>query len=159
MNQNKSSIALAVFLALGLTGCASTPTSEINQAEAQAQRLSAISSIEERREIIKEQLDDEELAWFATALTNQAKESWSNAQEQYVVVVQAPERLNERLRMFNSTTRGEALDQHLTEAVEALNNANVIRAEAKIVLSDAFANNNILNELEAQKTFPRRLPV
>lgn len=41
--------------------------------------------------------------------------------------------MNERLRMFNSTIRGETIDTALTEALDSLNKANVIRAEGRLL--------------------------
>lgn len=63
---SKALLPAVIFLALGVTGCASTPDNGLNEVEVRTQRLSAIASIEEPREVIKLQLKDKELAWFAT---------------------------------------------------------------------------------------------
>ena len=129
-------------------GCASTPTSGLTESELQVQRLSVLAEIEQRREEIKPQLADKELHWFATAQVEKAKASWNQAEEQYLLVAESPERLSQRLGVFNSRARGVVIDTALNDAIEALNRANVIRAEAQVVLSEAFSNDEVLKQLE-----------
>ena len=153
VRHNNVSMAVAICMALGLAGCASTPTSDLTDEEIQVQRLSALAEIEQRRDEIKGQLVDKELHWFATEQVEIAKSSWNRAEEQYLLVAESPQRLTERLSVFNSSSRGVVIDDALNNAIEALNRANVIRAEAQVVLSEAFANDDILQELEAKEQF------
>ncbi|GAA4882212.1 hypothetical protein [Ferrimonas pelagia] len=150
---NNKSLALAVVLALGVTGCASTDIDPQQASELQAQRLSAVAAIESRRDALKPMLEDEELRWYATAHLAAADEAWAEAEEQYQVVVGAPDRLTERLGMFNSTTRQQALDAALLQASQALNTATQIRLDAQQVLATALENREILVEMGADERY------
>ncbi|SHH95280.1 coiled-coil domain-containing protein [Ferrimonas marina] len=150
----KKSLACALLVAMMAGGCASTQNDPQQANEIQAQRLSALAAIEQQRDSIQPLLADDELAWFATAQVRAAKSAWAQAQEQYTLVQDAPDRLVERLGVFNSTTRQAALEQALLEASGHLSNAVQVRDQVKQVLAEALANREVLVELDAESRFP-----
>ena len=153
MKQNKASVALAVCVAMGLAGCASTPTNQLSDIEIHEQRQSALGDIQKRRASIKPELEDRELKWFATQEFERAEAAWQRAEEQFDIVIESPEKISERLGVFNSRTRGQVIDEGLSQAADALNKANVIRAEAQLILAEGLSNDRVLKELDVEKYY------
>ena len=153
MKRNKVSLAVTLALVTVISGCASTPKTDLSEGEVQSQQLSAIANIEDQRETISPQLEDEDLQWFATEQFAIAQAAWDRADQQYRIVARSPSRINERMSMFNATTRVETINEALAESLEALNKANMIRSEARITLAEAFDNRTVLDALEAEELF------
>ncbi|SHH77189.1 hypothetical protein SAMN02745129_2901 [Ferrimonas marina] len=137
------------MLLLGLAGCASQPSVDPatqNPDKQQAQ----IDAVWSRIDALEGPLQDEELAWFATAQMRRANSTWQDARQQYQLYAQTPERMYERLGVFSTRSRYQASQESLEDAEKLVQQAQEIRDQAKEQLAEPFHNREVLRSLDAQ---------
>ncbi len=147
----------AVFLPLLLSvlllgGCASHPESEPQASldQQQARVVAIASGIGELEPVAA----DDDLAWFATAAMRRGRDALAEAQAQYALFAQQPERMYERLGVFSTRSRAQAAEDALTDAQQAFAQAQKVRTLAEVHLAEAFANRQVLRDLEAPRWYP-----
>ncbi|GAA5194169.1 hypothetical protein [Ferrimonas gelatinilytica] len=147
------SVFLPLLLSLLLVGgCASHPDSEPQPSQDQQQaRVMEIASGIEQLEVVA---SDDDLAWFATAAMRRGRDALAEARAQHALFAAQPDRMYERLGVFSTRSRAEAAEDALTDARQAFAQAQRVRSLAEEALAEAFANRQVLRQLEAPRWYP-----